>query len=67
MTLREAVNKQAKDFVELTLRTWERAISGDLTAQHYRRLSEGVVSHLLLVQECLKALDEPQFDERASR
>lgn len=57
LTLRDALTNQAKELVEQTLRTWERAISGNLTTDHYRRLSGAVVSHLILVQQCVQVLD----------
>jgi len=42
-----------------TVRAWEKAISGNLTGQHYRLLGAARTAHLRLIEECMDALPDP--------
>lgn len=61
-TVREAMTEQSQRLVEDTLRQWEKAISGNVTVQHYRMLTAAVQAHLLLIDKYLEELADSSQD-----
>jgi hypothetical protein len=55
-TLRQWLMERSKEIVTSTVRGWERAISGDLTGDHYRRLGASCTAHLQLIGDAIDAL-----------
>lgn len=53
-TIREAMNEQNRKIVTETLAQWERMISGNLRAEHYRMLVAATTAHLMLVEKALE-------------
>src|SRR5439155_4618240 len=54
-SLRQWLTDQTKELVVATVQSWQRAISGALTAEHYRKLGAACAAHLQLIGECLDA------------
>ncbi|MBM4141668.1 MAG: hypothetical protein FJ242_09360 [Nitrospira sp.] len=57
-TLREAMIEQSKNIVQETVKQWGQAISGNLTVDHYRLLVAAFTKHLILIDDCLHAIEE---------
>ena len=54
-TLRQWLMARSKDVVTGTVSGWERAISGDLTGDHYRKLGAACTAHLQLIGDAIDA------------
>lgn len=61
-TLRQAIAEQTERVIVQTLESWRRAISGNLTMDHYRRLNAACTHHLQLIQDCMATLPSSQHD-----
>lgn len=57
-TLREAMIEQSKNIIKETVRQWEKAISGNLTVEHYRLLISAFTRHLMLIDDCLQEIEK---------
>jgi hypothetical protein len=55
-TLRQWLLERSKDVVTSTVRSWERAISGNLTGEHYRMLGAACTAHLQLINDMIESL-----------
>src|SRR5262249_26757886 len=55
-TLRQWLTARSKVVVTSTVRAWERAISGDLSGVHYRKLGAACTAHLQLIGQVIDAL-----------
>lgn len=57
-TLREAMIEQSKNIIKETVRQWGKAISGNLTVEHYRLLISAFTKHLMLIDDCLQEIEK---------
>jgi hypothetical protein len=57
-TLREAMIEQSKNIIQETVKQWGKAISGNLTVDHYRLLISAFTKHLMLIDDCLQEIDK---------
>lgn len=57
-TIREAMIEQSKNIINDTTSQWSKAISGNLTVEHYRMLIPAFTKHLILINEAIQKLGE---------
>lgn len=57
-TLREAMIEQNKNIIQETVKQWGKAISGNLTIEHYRLLISAFTKHLMLIDDCLQEIEK---------
>jgi len=58
-TIRETMTEQNKKIINDTIAQWSKAISGNLTVQHYRSIIAAFVNHLNLIDEAMQKLIKP--------
>jgi hypothetical protein len=57
-TLREAMIEQSKNIIQETVKQWGKAISGNLTVDHYRLIISAFTKHLMLIDDCLQEIEK---------
>jgi len=57
-TIREAMIQQSKKIIDDTIVQWSKAISGNLTIEHYRVIISAFTEHLSLINEAMNKLDK---------
>lgn len=57
-TLREAMNEQSRQIIRETVKQWSKAISGQLSIEHYRMIISGFEKHMTLIDDCVKKIDK---------
>ena len=57
-TLRVAMNEQSKNIIQETVKQWGKAISGNLTVDHYRLLNSAFTKHLMLIDDCQQEIEK---------
>jgi hypothetical protein len=57
-TLREAMIEKGKNIIQETVSQWGKAISGNLTVDHYRLLISAFTKHLMLLDDCLQEIEK---------
>lgn len=66
-TLREVLTAQSARIVAATLAHWQQAISGNLTLDHYQKLSAACTAHLQLIQEAMQILPPLAVDHHGEQ
>jgi hypothetical protein len=50
--------EQSKNIIHETVKQWGKAISGNLTVDHYRLLISAFTKHLMLIDDCLQEIEK---------